>query len=230
MEPDKSRRIQIVLATLLMGATIYVLGNNLFAERKTAVILPARELETPVLLKEAGMFEESPWQENAAEKQALPPSRRDLAQFYSRRAYPGAPPTIPHALLDKRSMGGKGCLGCHHKGGYVPAFNAYAPMTPHPGWSNCLSCHVSVTDKAFFRGNSFVPMSHPKIHQAWLPGAPPPVPHSLEYRSNCQACHAGPGAIKEIRTTHPERQNCRQCHVSRDVSQAFIRSTDGGGK
>ena len=88
MQPDKSRRIQIVLATLLMGATIYVLGNNLFAERKTAVILPARELETPVLLKEAGMFEESPWQENTAVNQTLPPSRRDLAQFYSRRAYP----------------------------------------------------------------------------------------------------------------------------------------------
>ena len=227
MKPDQSRQIQIVLATLLMGATIYVLGNNLVAERQTAVILPARDVP-PVILKEAGMFEEASRQAGAVEDQ--PASRRDLAQFYSRRAYPGAPPVVPHLLLDKRSMGGRGCLGCHHQGGYVPAFKAYAPVTPHPGWLNCLSCHVPIADKSSFRETTFVPLARPQIGQAWLPGAPPPVPHSLEYRANCRSCHAGPGAIKEIRTTHPARQNCRQCHVPRDEVSVFSRPVSGGAK
>jgi hypothetical protein len=32
-------------------------------------------------------------------------------------------------------------------------------------------------------------------------------------RENCAACHTGPAAREEIRTTHPERIRCRQCHV-----------------
>ena len=175
------------------------------------------------------MFEEAPWQAGAAEDSASPASRRDLAQFYSRRAYPGAPPVVPHQLMDKRTMGGRGCLGCHSKGGYVPVFEAYAPVTPHPGWTNCLSCHVPIADKSSFRDTTFVPLARPQIRQAWLPGAPPPIPHSLEYRANCRSCHAGPGAIKEIRTSHPERQNCRQCHASRDGDPVFSRPAVDAG-
>ena len=89
MEPDQSRRIQIVLAALLMGATIYVLGNNLIAERTTATLLPARDLETPVLLKEAGMFNDATAALAGPEEDTTPPSRRDLALFYARRAFPG---------------------------------------------------------------------------------------------------------------------------------------------
>jgi len=225
MEPDKSRRIQIGLATLLMGASIYVLGNNLLAERSTAQILPARDVEAPVLLKEAGMFQEAAFtpQKEEEKEEPLPPSKRNLDLYYSRRAYPGAPPVIPHALLDKRSMGGKGCNGCHTNGGYVPMFNAYTPTTPHPQWTNCLSCHVPATEKTSFHGNEFVPASRPRIIEAALPGGPPPVPHSLDNRTNCAACHAGPGAVNEIRTPHPQRQNCRQCHVSPETPAAFTR-------
>lgn len=223
MEPDQSRRIQIGLATLLMGATIYVLGNNLLAERTTATLLPARDLETPVLLKEAGMFNDSTAALAGPEEDKTPPSKRDLALFYSRRAYPGAPPVIPHALLDKRGIGGKGCNGCHMKGGYVPTFSAYTPVTPHPDWHNCLSCHVPATEKSNFRNNDFVPATRPALPEAALPGGPPQVPHSLDNRTNCAACHGGPAAVKEIRTNHPERQNCRQCHVSRETPQVFAR-------
>lgn len=223
MEPDQSRRIQIVIATLLMGATIYVLGNNLIAERGTAKLLPARDMETPVLLKEAGMFNDTTAARAGAEEDATPASRRDLELFYSRRAYPGAPPVIPHQLLDKRGIGGKSCNGCHLKGGYVPAFSAYTPITPHPGWHNCLSCHVPIAEKSSFRASGFVPGSRPALPEAALPGGPPAVPHSLDYRTNCAACHGGPAAVKEIRTSHPERQNCRQCHVSRDTEQVFNR-------
>ena len=33
------------------------------------------------------------------------------------------------------------------------------------------------------------------------------------FKKNCVACHDGPGAREEVRTTHPERWRCRQCHV-----------------
>ena len=47
---------------------------------------------------------------------------------------------------------------------------------------------------------------------------PPParrrtIPHPLQLRENCLACHGGPAARAELRTTHPERVRCRQCHV-----------------
>jgi cytochrome c-type protein NapB len=223
MEPDQSRRIQIALATTLMGATIYVLGNNLLAERTAAKLLPARDVEAPTLLREAGMFEPQAFLAAEQKEETLPATQRTLDLYYSRRAYPGAPPRIPHALLDKRTMGGKGCNGCHAKGGYMPAFEAYTPVTPHPEWTNCLSCHVPAAEKTTFRGSEFVPASRPVILEAPLPGGPPPVPHSLDNRTNCSACHAGPGAVNEIRTPHPQRQNCRQCHVSPEAGTVFQR-------
>ena len=216
MEPDSSRRIQIVLASLLMGAAIYVLGNNFFAERRTARVVPSQGEAKPMLLQEAGVFAETP-QFTSDEV-----STRTLADFHSRRAYPGAPPVVPHKVLDPS---GRGCLGCHGEGGWVPDFKAYTPVTPHPHWTNCLSCHIPGTERSRFRENSFVAMAWPSIGQAALPGGPPVVPHSLQNRSNCQACHAGPGAVKEIRTDHPQRQNCRQCHVSPETSAVFVRGT-----
>ena len=225
MEPDHSRRVQIAVATALMGATIYVLGNNLVAESRPATLLPARDVPAPVLYKEAGMFQHTTLAQRSeeAKEEPEPVSKRNLDLYYSRRAFPGAPPIIPHPLLDKRTMGGKGCNGCHTHGGYVAAFSAYTPTTPHPEWSNCLSCHVAATEPSRFRASGFVPAARPQMLGAALPGGPPPVPHSLDDRANCAACHAGPGAVNEIRTPHPHRQNCRQCHVSHDTSSLFIR-------
>jgi cytochrome c-type protein NapB len=47
------------------------------------------------------------------------------------RAYPGAPPTLPHPR-----NGREGCLGCHGEGGGSPI------RTPHADRINCLQCHV----------------------------------------------------------------------------------------
>ncbi|MBM3786036.1 MAG: cytochrome C [Acidobacteria bacterium] len=214
---DKLLRVGI--ASSLMLAVIFVIGNNFLADRRPATLVPARDVETPFLQREAGMFQGGA---------PLPPadaeaSTRTLAQFYSRRAYPGAPPAIPHPLFDKRSIGGRSCTGCHAKGGYVPVFKAYTPVTPHPEWSNCVSCHVSAAEKGRFVETGFIAAKPPPVWDPALPGGPPAVPHSLDNRSNCVACHAGPGAVKEIRTPHPERQNCRQCHVSLDDEGAFAR-------
>ena len=53
------------------------------------------------------------------------------------------------------------------------------------------------------------------------PEQPPVIPHKVFMRENCQACHAGPAARKEIRTEHPERAQCRQCHVEQVVTSTF---------
>jgi cytochrome c-type protein NapB len=132
---------------------------------------------------------------------------RTLAVFHSRRAFAGAPPIIPHELV------GGSCLGCHKDGGYTPQFKAYTPVTPHPQYENCQQCHVEQSKANLLTATTFTKPAPVEIDNQALPGAPPPIPHSLQMRENCNACHAGPAAVKEIRTPHPERQNCRQCHV-----------------
>jgi hypothetical protein len=43
-------------------------------------------------------------------------------------------------------------------------------------------------------------------------------------RENCRACHAGPGAVDVLRTTHPQRVSCRQCHaLAAPAAEAFAR-------
>ena len=41
-------------------------------------------------------------------------------------------------------------------------------------------------------------------------------------RANCVACHSGPAAREEIRTTHPERVRCNQCHVPVETVELFL--------
>jgi hypothetical protein len=62
-----------------------------------------------------------------------------------------------------------------------------------------------------------------------MPGSPPPIPHALQMRENCRACHAGPGAVSGLRTTHPERVTCRQCHgLAAPPAEAFARAPGEG--
>ena len=136
--------------------------------------------------------------------------KRTLALFHSRRAFPGAPPVIPHPIE------AGSCLGCHKDGGYAPGLKAYTPVTPHPQYTNCQQCHVSESKTPLFVNTTFAKPSPPEIDNHSLPGAPPPIPHTLQLRENCNACHAGPAAVAEIRTPHPERTNCRQCHVQQN--------------
>lgn len=138
---------------------------------------------------------------------------RDLNEYYDNRAYAGAPPAIPHPLLSEKGIGGKSCLQCHENGGFVKQFKAFAPVTPHPEFISCKQCHVPQKTARLFKGSEFPKLIKPEIHQSALEGSPPVIPHSLDLRQNCLACHAGPAAVKEIRVTHPERTNCRQCHV-----------------
>ncbi len=132
-----------------------------------------------------------------------------------RRAYDGAPPTIPHDDF------GTTCGACHDANGQAVEGVGYAPASPHEGTLRagatvrCRQCHVVVTTDRVFVASDYV-----GAEQNLRPGgratlgAPPTIPHRVLMRENCLACHDGPGVREEVRTTHPERWRCRQCHVA----------------
>ena len=187
------------------------------------------------------------------ERQAHP---RTLETMRYLRAFPGAPPRIPHELTPDEFRTGT-CNTCHERGGYSRRFEAYVPVTPHPDNGPCLQCHLGADEVMA------VPLTSPdanrRCHQchgtggtpganidrtpewrttAWPPvpakssdGTPPPIPHDLQGRGNCLACHAGPAAVAETRTTHPEWTDCRQCHVAPNPEVGlFTRAASAGGR
>jgi cytochrome c-type protein NapB len=187
---------------------------------------------------------------------AIDPSARDrraahprtMATYRLLRAYPGAPPRIPHGLTPAETRRG-GCKTCHERGGYSQRFGAYVPLTPHPDFGECLQCHVGdaqlmsnplpssdpnarcrqchAPGSRRWRDSSLAwsPMPWPAVIASSAGDPPPPIPHDLDLRGNCLACHSAPSAVAEIRTPHPERANCRQCHVEAGrVSEDLVRS------
>ena len=164
---------------------------------------------------------------------------RTLVRFRFLRAYPGSPPRIPHGFTADEFRTGA-CNTCHQRGGYSPRFNAYVPVTPHPEMPACLQCHVgrdevtgvslpSLDPSTVCRqchapgaarwAESLVdwrPMAWPSRVRPAENGGVPAINHDLFFRGNCLACHSGPSAVAEIRTTHPERADCRECHVLPD--------------
>ena len=191
---------------------------------------------------EAGVFRTSP--RSLAIDPALETRRgshpRTLATWRNLRAYPGAPPRIPHGLTPGEVLKG-GCATCHERGGYSHRFDAYVPVTPHPEMGICLQCHVgdvklmaiplpSTDPSARCRqchaqgamrwkdsSTTFKPLAWPALARVEK-NTPPPVPHSLEMRGNCVTCHAAPAGVEELRTPHADRANCRQCHVQADAN------------
>ncbi len=225
---DKQRYVRIGVAAALMLALVFVAGRGVRNANAPAVLPQTGAGQTPSIPTETGVFRLARLALSYRDTPHTPAGSRSLATFYERRAYPGGPPSIPHSLADPTTYGGQTCLSCHDEGGWVPKFSAYAPVTPHPELANCVQCHVVSSGQAPFRPTTFVRPAPPPIRQAALPGSPPAIPHDLQMRENCLACHAGPWAVREIRTSHPERVNCRQCHVpATSVSQsgaAFVRA------
>ncbi|WP_337172541.1 hypothetical protein [Gemmatimonas aurantiaca] len=161
---------------------------------------------------------------------------RSLKTYRLLRAYPGAPPRIPHGLTPQEFRE-NACRACHERGGFSIRFNAYVPVTPHPEMGACLQCHVGdarlmaiplpntdpssrchqchnpSSPRPGDREVAWQPLAWPTVQQVMPGQLPPPIPHDSPMRVNCLACHSGPSSIAEIRTSHPERANCRQCHV-----------------
>jgi cytochrome c-type protein NapB len=141
-----------------------------------------------------------------------------------RRAYDGAPPVIPHAPV------GVECSACHNERGLEVDGLGFAPPSPHArtsglsALSRCTQCHVYRTVDDVFVASSFEGFAQDLRAGARLNElAPPVMPHGVFMRENCQACHTGPAAREEIRTSHPERPNCSQCHVPRVTLTTFER-------
>jgi nitrate reductase (cytochrome), electron transfer subunit len=235
-----ARVVAIGFAIALMAAVILMVGPTLLPPRlepgasSGVVLVPAGapiRAEADVFRTRPGDLAADPGVERRAE--AHP---RTMAMYQRLRAYPGAPPRIPHGLSEQEFREGR-CATCHERGGYVERFAAYAPVTPHPELGQCLQCHVADdaliglpfpdgsrnsvcfqchrldTEAPLFATLDWATPRWPETGRAALPGAPPVIPHHLHLRENCLACHVGAGAVEELRTTHPERANCRQCHV-----------------
>lgn len=223
-----SRLGMIIVAVILMAALVFILGRSLdqgavdaVTEEESAVLQAATEPGQSPIRSEAGVFRGIDQASRFVGTDVQ--SKRYLSDYYERRAYPGAPPQIPHQVQSTMESGFNDCLGCHQNGGYASQFQAYAPVTPHPEMTNCRQCHVPLNSDQLFVESNWQRVEPPSLGRAALPGGPPPMPHGLQMRENCSACHSGPAAPKEIRTSHPERLYCRQCHVPSTINDTFTR-------
>lgn len=151
-------------------------------------------------------------------------TERTLDEYYSRRQYLGSPPYIPHPV-EEADLAPVDCLACHARGGWTEELKRHTPVTPHPERVACRQCHVSQTDAEMFVASDWVSVPPPPLGRSELPGAPPPIPHDLQMRGDCIACHVGPGTVAVIRTEHPSRGNCRQCHVHKTEAEPFSRKS-----
>jgi cytochrome c-type protein NapB len=149
-------------------------------------------------------------------------TERTLSDYYARRQYPGSPPIIPHKV-EEASLAPVECLACHARGGWSEELKGHTPLTPHPEQTACRQCHLAQTDAKLFVDTDWMSVATPRLGRSELPGAPPPIPHELQMRGNCIACHVGPGAVASIRVEHPSRGNCRQCHVAETNAGLFSR-------
>lgn len=144
------------------------------------------------------------------------PADRDAALVAraARRAYDGAPPTIPHQV---DQLATPVCLTCHELGATVGGKTA--PAMSHTRRDSCLQCHVVMADPRPVATPAPAPIDNRFVGQAapaggaraW-DGAPPVIPHRTFMRERCESCHGLTGATG-MRSTHPWRQSCQQCHA-----------------
>lgn len=155
----------------------------------------------------------------------------DLAARAQRRAYDGAPPTIPHPV---RQSAASECKACHERG--IQLAGRTAPAYPHRDYEVCVQCHAmeqpatpwgtasaGLAPDPRAGANSFEGLAAPEEGPRWTGIAPPQIPHRTFMHERCDSCH-GPTGRNAMRSTHPDRQNCEQCHAS----QAELEWRPGG--
>lgn len=146
-----------------------------------------------------------------------PVSERDkreaMAQFISRRAYHGAPPTIPHDVDPIEHIS---CASCHGPKGMRLGNEVVASPMPHPHYASCTQCHVPqktlTPEESHWTENAFIGLPEPSQGQRAWENAPPTIPHATNMRTNCMSCH-GPNGTSAFRSSHPWRTSCTQCHA-----------------
>lgn len=224
---DETRRLfAIIAAIFIMTSLILIFGPEFFDQDyvRSEIGAIAREYKLVPTARDVAVEAQPMRKPDAWNPEGDKGKTRTFDEYFSRREYPGAPPMIPHPVdFSPAAESGKLCVGCHMKGGYVPKYKAFAPVTPHPKFTYCRQCHVPTRSDILFRESDWASVQRPDTLPAALPLGPPPIPHSLQMRENCLACHSGPSSIQQIRTPHPERGNCRQCHVPRLTEKNFER-------
>jgi cytochrome c-type protein NapB len=139
-----------------------------------------------------------------------------IAARARRRAFDGAPPTIPHRIDQGAPGRSPDCLACHERGLAVATLRA--PAMSHRRLDACPQCHVVAVDPRPVANtpsapeNTFVGTRATGSSQRAWPGAPPLIPHPTLMRSACTSCH-GPQGAQGLHTPHPFRESCQQCHA-----------------
>ncbi|MCG8473931.1 MAG: hypothetical protein MI784_00375 [Cytophagales bacterium] len=221
----QKRLFMILLFTLIMGGWVFVVGFSLLSGETPAYVNIKPTMQTPSIPVESGVFRRDELALDYLNMPDDPMHQRSLYAYYKTRAYHGAPPIISHPIeVGDGNIGGKKCLQCHDNGGFVAKLNAYAPVTPHPEMLNCRQCHLPQNVKGLFKLTDWENNAIPNLEKPPIPHAPVVMPHGLQFKENCLACHAGSAAPKEIRTPHPQWSNCRQCHVENDKFTGAIKA------
>lgn len=164
-----------------------------------------------LLIAIAGFFSEPPTVSGEEVEKVPQAVKEDSLRFRStRRAFNGAPPVIPHEIMQRET---EDCLGCHEDGGDLDG--DLVPKISHRHLVNCLQCHAPVAETVLgppaAMENSFEGLPEPLGGDRAWQGAPPTIPHTTRMRSDCLSCH-GEFGRKGIQTPHPERKSCLQCH------------------
>jgi nitrate reductase (cytochrome), electron transfer subunit len=127
----------IAVAIAVLAGLVFLVGESLRPEKES----PKEQLQVLRASRDA-LMQHSRTTGLAVD---MPPAsgtgRRSLKGYYTLRAYAGAPPIVPHEI-DADIFRTQSCNICHERGGFVAKFNAYAPVTPHPQYANCLQCHA----------------------------------------------------------------------------------------
>ena len=147
------KRLVIISFFVIIFVTFIVVWNFSYQKGLEEAYMPI--IETPTgnfIPSESGVFKRSDVALDYLNMPVDENHQRTLKAYYTNRAFPGAPPSIPHPVAKERSLGGNTCLQCHQNGGFVEKYSAYAPITPHPEMVNCRQCHVTKnTNDTFFR-------------------------------------------------------------------------------
>ncbi|MCB1159715.1 MAG: nitrate reductase cytochrome c-type subunit [Leptospiraceae bacterium] len=142
-----------------------------------------------------------------SEKEAKLDSFRE--KRYTNRAYEGAPPTIPHSVEE---WGRENCLSCHEEG-KAAREGKLAKVTPHAFQLSCRQCHVPSVSNSQFQKTDFVGYRLTGVLNKVQALSPPYIPHRLQDRKNCIACHLSESSPEILKPAHGLRVNCLQCHV-----------------
>jgi cytochrome c-type protein NapB len=247
--PARKLAVVAVIAALTTGASGYFMGllqSERSAARRAAETIPtatpppspvhhttdATEAPRYADLRDRSRQPNHGWQSALASLPPAPAFTADtpapsadalellLGQRAARRAYNGAPPTVPHPIDQYQSAS---CLACHGTPTRIGQIDV--PQISHAPFTHCIQCHApqhgpgpaltaqprTLATPAL--ANTFAGLPPPAGGSRAYDDAPPVMPHTTHLRQNCVSCH-GPGGSSAIKTTHPQRQNCLQCHAT----------------